>query len=152
MRRKVFGGLLAAAMATPLTLCLAAATPANAAVGDYFYDGKSPITTGCNNDARTIGTARVGPAGTSTVVKLRYSPRCRTVWARIDHASTRIPADRAGGSALIYREQDRAGLRCHTDRNTSCHTAMLYDGGFTSHATGINDTGFQIYRGQTRSF
>lgn len=129
------------------TLSTGAGT-ASASVGDYYYDGKSAAATGCKNDAVTVDSVKVGGA----TLLLRYSPRCRTVWAHIRGTAPAIPGQQAGGSALIYREQDRAGIRCRTGRRTSCTTRMLYDGGFTSHASGTNDTGFTIYRNRTISY
>lgn len=138
----MFVGLLA------LTSGVLVAQPASAALGDWYYDGRDPTATGCVNDARTIDSKAVGGGAT---IYLRYSPSCRTTWARITGAATRT-ADRAGGSALIYREQDGAGIRCYTGSGTACSTNMVYDGGFTSHATGTNDVGWTIYRATTISY
>jgi len=110
----------------------------------------SPSATGCNNGAITVDRRQIGPTGAQ--ILLRYSPSCRTVWAHIEGAAPAIPGQQAGGSALIYREQDGAGIRCYVGSGSSCVTNMLYDGGLTSHATGTNDTGFAIYRAQTISY
>lgn len=138
--------LFAAALALAGNVLMA--QPSSAALGDWWYDGRDPTATGCVNDARTIDSRAVGGGAT---IYLRYSPSCRTVWARITGAATRTP-DRAGGSALIYREQDGAGIRCHTGSGHACSTNMLYDAGFTSHATGTNDVGWIIYRATTISY
>ncbi|SHM83897.1 Protein of unknown function [Actinacidiphila paucisporea] len=121
---------------------------ASAGVGSYPHDNQDPSASGCNNDAITASSANVGGGAT---ILLRYSPSCRTVWAHIQGAAPRTQ-DNAGGSALIYRESDGAGIRTYCGAATSCYTPMLYDAGMTSHATGTNDTGFTIYSGTTGSY
>ena len=129
------------------TMILAAA-PASADAGVNRYEGLSPELTGCSDDAVTI--QRKSIVG-SADIWLRYSPSCRTIWAHISGAPPRTQ-DNAGGSALIYREQDGAADRCNSGTNSSCSTAMLNDAGYTSHATGTVDTGFAIYRATTVSY
>lgn len=120
----------------------------HAALGSYYYDGKSPSSTGCNNDAYTVYTRYAGSAR----LLLRYSPRCRTVWAHILDAATRT-ANNQGGSARVHRDQDGAAISCASAwGGTGCYTNMLYDGGLTSHAHGSNDTGFTIYYADTPSY
>jgi hypothetical protein len=121
-----------------------------ASAGANVYAGRNPEATGCADDAQTIDRKPVGPTGAE--IWLRYSPSCRTVWAHISNASPARPGDSAGGSALIYREQDGASDRCNAGSATSCSTAMLNDAGYTSHATGTNDTGSEIFRAQTISY
>lgn len=122
---------------------------ASAAVGSYYWDNKAPAGTSCANDAYTASSANIGGA----TLLLRYSPSCRTVWAHIENAATYQPGQQDGGKARILREQDGAALYCHAPvGGRSCITNMLYDGGFTSHATGWNDTGFTIYTGHTASY
>ncbi|MFL6145054.1 MAG: DUF2690 domain-containing protein [Labedaea sp.] len=129
------------------TLMLAAG-PASATASVNRYEGLSPEITGCADDAVTI--QRKSIIG-SADIWLRYSPSCRTIWAHISGAPPRTQ-DNAGGSALIYREQDGAADRCNSGSNSSCSTAMLNDAGYTSHATGTVDTGFAIYRATTVSY
>jgi hypothetical protein len=121
---------------------------ASAAVGSYYWDNKAPAGTSCANDAYTAATTLGG-----ATLLLRYSPSCRTVWAHLENAAKYIPGSQDGGQARILREQDGAAIYCHAPSGgTSCITNMLYDGGFTSHATGWNDNGFQIYTGHTSSY
>ena len=47
------------------------------------YEGLSPELTGCSDDAVTI--QRKSIVG-SADIWLRYSPRCRTIWAHISGA------------------------------------------------------------------
>ena len=121
---------------------------ASASVGSYPYDGQDPSASGCNNDAVTVGAADVGAGAT---ILLRYSPGCRTVWAHVEGVAPKTQ-DNAGGSALIYRETDGAGIRVYCGSATSCYTPMLYDAGMTSHATGTNDPGWQNYSNFTGSY
>ena len=121
---------------------------ASAGVGSYPYDGQDPSASGCNNDATTVSSATVGAGAT---ILLRFSPGCRTVWAHVEGTAPKTQ-DNAGGSALIYRETDGAGIRVYCGSATSCYTPMLYDSGMTSHATGTNDPGYQIFTGTTGSY
>jgi hypothetical protein len=128
---------------------LLAAGPAAADMGVNRYEGLSAEITGCSDDAVTIQRKSIPNTGAD--IWLRYSPSCRTIWAHISGAPP-SSQDNAGGSALIYREQDGAADRCHSGRGSSCSTAMLNDAGYTSHATGTVDTGFAIYRATTVSY
>jgi hypothetical protein len=78
-----------------LTASSASAAPRAAAVSsckaspsDATCDGMDPQTTGCAADAYTVpgGTAK-GPGGT---VELRYSPSCKTNWARVQNAQLNL--------------------------------------------------------------
>ncbi|MFJ1767911.1 DUF2690 domain-containing protein [Amycolatopsis sp. NPDC088138] len=58
------------------------AAPAASAVtcyGDYC-SGKDPESSGCSADAYTVVSARI--PGTGSYVELRWSPTCKTNWAR----------------------------------------------------------------------
>jgi hypothetical protein len=140
---------VAAGVASLSATLILGAGAASAAPGVNRFEGLNPEITGCSDDAVTIDKKKIGP--TAAQIWLRYSPSCRTVWAHISEA---VPPsqDNAGGSALIYREQDGAADRCNAGAARSCSTSMLNDAGYSSHATGTNDTGFQIYRAQTVSY
>jgi hypothetical protein len=64
------------------TITLAAEQPASAATcwGDWC-SGRDPQATGCANDAYTVAHARI--PGTYTNIELRWSPSCKTEWARV---------------------------------------------------------------------
>ena|SRR5436190_18197120 len=96
------------------TLMLAAG-PASATASVNRYEGLRPELTGCADDAVTI--QRKSIIG-SADIWLRYSPSCRTIWAHIGGAPPRTQ-DNAGGSALIYREQDGAADRCNSGTNST---------------------------------
>jgi hypothetical protein len=134
---------------TATLMLTAGPASAEADAGATDFEGLSAEITGCSDDAVTIQRKSIPHTGAD--IWLRYSPSCRTVWAHISGAPP-SSQDNAGGSALIYREQDGAADRCHSGRNSSCSTAMLNDAGYTSHATGTVDTGFAIYRATTISY
>jgi hypothetical protein len=139
---------LAAAGATCSLLAALTPATATAATGDYYYDGKGPYETGCINGSHIARTAKLGDGAN---LYLYYSPSCRTVWAGIDHASARTQ-DNAGAAAAVHRSADGGREICSAGRSTSCHTAMLYDGGFSSYAHGTDDPGFQIFAANTGSY
>ncbi|MEV7140337.1 helix-turn-helix domain-containing protein [Streptomyces tauricus] len=65
-----------------------AATPSRSAPGPSCSrdtcTGRNPESTGCSNAAHPAGTLTERPFDGGTVVKVRRSVRCGTVWARID--------------------------------------------------------------------
>jgi hypothetical protein len=72
-------------------------------------------------------------------VELRYSPTCRTAWARVE---TTDPE--ALGFAIIHRISDGREAVCNpaafpplTGSFFGCFTTQLYDGGVTSFAEGF---------------
>jgi hypothetical protein len=146
LRRKAAIALSLAALASVTTL---GATSASAAPTVNKYAGLEVGATSCGDDAVTIERK---PFGAGADIWLRYSPSCRTIWAHVSGAAAPRAGDSAGGTALIYREQDGAADRCNAGQDGSCSTAMLNDAGYTSHASGTNDTGYTIYRGTTRSY
>ncbi|SDY43014.1 Protein of unknown function [Micromonospora pattaloongensis] len=87
---------LATALCATAALMLATATPAAAATSGcgWSCEGKDPATYKnwtsstsyyyCGDDAETKGVATTGRPNDYTVL-LRYSPRCRTVWALSGH-------------------------------------------------------------------
>jgi hypothetical protein len=131
------------------TTLVLGAEQAAAEAGVTNFEGLSAEVTGCSDDAVTIQRKSIPNTGAD--IWLRYSPSCRTVWAHISGAPPRTQ-DNAGGSALIYREQDGAADRCYAGTDSSCSTAMLNDAGYTSHATGTVDTGFTHHRESTMSY
>jgi hypothetical protein len=77
-RKTIKFALAAAAAAAPMALLV---PPAHAVscYGDYC-SGRDPESSGCSADAYTVAHARI--AGTYVNVELRWSPRCKTNWAR----------------------------------------------------------------------
>ena len=73
-----------AALSAPPAPLVATARPVGACEGD-FLTGKDPFETGCASDGETVtrALARDGSARAIGLVELRWSPRCRTSWARV---------------------------------------------------------------------
>lgn len=70
-----------AALTAALTLMMAPSALAVGCYGDYC-SGQNPQSTGCSADARTVASVYV--PGTQSPVELRWSPTCKTNWARVD--------------------------------------------------------------------
>lgn len=121
----VAAGLLVATGAVVLP-----ATPA-AAASCYASSchGKSPSTTGCNDDAITPGGGGYDlRTGSGIRVRLRYSPACRAAWARIDSAD---PGDRV----RVERLSPAANfVNTVASGQTATSTLMVNDAGFVSRA------------------
>jgi hypothetical protein len=114
----------------------AAAIPASAATcSGYGCDGQNPYGAGCFNGSEVVyDLALTNSIGQSAGrVRLWYSPSCRTVWATIYNAPS--PDGAGEGWADIHRNSDNDRFDCSIPQGaSSCYTAMLYDGGTTSHA------------------
>jgi len=121
-------------------LVTATAGPAQATSG-YGYDGQNPYGAGCFNGSQVVDDEPIGQTGAH--IRLHYSPSCRTVWASIYDATAPEPGNSAGGHADIHRNSDNHRFDCQVEAGDggSCYTAMLYDGGVTSHAYGTEDNG-----------
>lgn len=104
-------------------LALAAAlalTPAAQAVtcyGDYC-SGQDPEATACAADGRTVVSARI--PGTYAYVELRWSPTCRTNWARTTWSGDAQNALRALQCATGYTQ------RYSSTNGTYSWTKMIY--------------------------
>jgi hypothetical protein len=152
------------AVVTGLLLALAGAGPAQAAP----YDGQNPEGSSCNNSrtftARTADVKITSGASRGAVlgrIELRYSPTCRTVWARLVNYMNYVPGDQHRGDPYIHRNSDGkeyGRLQCDrpSGRNTVCWTRMLNDANVTSYAIGLIDGyptyGYTTAVGQTGSF
>ena len=82
-------------------------------------DGKDPIDTGCWADAidRAVAT------GSGVTIQLRYSPKCRSAWAR---ASTGLVSSIK--ACVSRRPLTTNSPQCYTDISTDVYTDMLYLG------------------------
>jgi hypothetical protein len=140
--RRIRGAALAVAgLLGSAAVFTAVAAPAQATSG-YGYDGQNPYGSGCFNGSYVVDDKALGRTGAH--VRLHYSPNCRTVWASIYNATAAEPGNSAGGHADIHRNSDNHRFDCqvYAGDGGSCYTAMLYDGGVTSHAHGTEDNGF----------
>lgn len=126
------------------------------------YDGTDPVSTGCDRDARTVRYANFRTPGGQVfgVIELRYSPRCRTAWARVVHYQNDcVPGDQYCGNARVIRNSDRRTERCSIEdfvRNgrarRSCYTPQVNDAGVTSYASGTLDSGLYVDDATTGSY
>lgn len=110
------------AMTAVLTAMFGAllAPPANAAscYGDYC-SGKDPEATGCARDAYTVAHARI--PGTYANVELRWSPSCKTNWARTTWHGSSSSYLRAVQCATGYTQAGAVG-----DSGTYVWTRQIY--------------------------
>ncbi|WP_329275936.1 DUF2690 domain-containing protein [Streptomyces sp. NBC_00691] len=119
-RKVATGGSALALAASGLFL---SAGPASAATSCSGPDctGKDPAATVCQNDARTVATNSLG-------VELRYSPTCRSAWARY-----------SGTTGMTVWVSSNTGLNqaiLHPGNGASAWTAMIDDKGILAHACG----------------
>ncbi|ONI92228.1 hypothetical protein ALI22I_05440 [Saccharothrix sp. ALI-22-I] len=119
-------------------------------------DGTDPSATGCAADAITARSDYGDINGVNRVfVELRYSPRCRTAWARM--TSVNLPncvvnADWCGG-ATVHRNSDGREYSCITPNGThGCYTRQVNDAGVTSYARGYVDSGARTAYATTGSY
>ncbi|WP_024756453.1 DUF2690 domain-containing protein [Streptomyces exfoliatus] len=116
------------ALAMAASSLLLASSPASAATSCNGPDctGKDPITTICQNDARTVARSSLG-------TELRYSPTCRAAWAR-----------QSGDTAMTIWVESNTGLEqaAHHSGNGTVWTAMIDDRGIIARACG-HVTGFE---------
>lgn len=113
----------------------------SASAENLYFDGASPVSTGCSLDGVVKASNRLSN-GKGTI-ELRYSPSCKTAWARIILDS--VATHDWQGNASILREHDGKGYSCqHNGGNgvvnkgqRSCYTPMVYDGsGYRAKAYG----------------
>ncbi|MGA5824167.1 DUF2690 domain-containing protein, partial [Kitasatospora sp. NPDC094028] len=136
-----------AALATVIPATTASATTVSATVrpavscSGYSCDGWEPDQSGCANDAVTPSGESVAiMSGNATVgwIELRYSPTCRTAWARVRSYYW----GGQGEFAAITRHSDNQSYGCASYNWSttlgaySCYTQMVYDGGEYSQAFG----------------
>jgi hypothetical protein len=117
-------------------------------------DGQDPIAAGCAGDARTIYSNEISNNGSALGwIDLRYSPSCRTTWARVRNYSYN-----AYDTAHIVRNGDNVGFDCGpTSWNStlnaySCYTPMVNDANKTSYAWGSANDGGIGYTAVTASY
>jgi len=130
--RKHHAKRLLAALCATAALVLADAVPASAATGGcgWSCDGKDPATWRvwtsstayyyCGDDAGTVRYATTGREN-DYIVELRYSPRCRTIWAK--------------SSSEVHFWVERQNPYQYAD-------AYPYTGGGTVHTLMLNDAGY----------
>lgn len=85
-------------------------------------DGKDPIAAGCSGDAVNLLPPVTSGA---TTVYLRYSPKCRSAWSRVDYGGVLIPSLKA----CVYRKVLTTNSpQCYTTASNNVFSNMLYLG------------------------
>ncbi len=158
------GAAAATAFTAALALTLVPAGPARAAP----WDGVDPEGSASDNSrvyiARKANVVITSGRYSGTVlgrIELRYSPTCRTVWARLVNYMNWEPGNAHEGSPYVHRNSDgrtygRVACDRNSGRDTRCWTSMLNDANVTSYAEGVID-GYPTYgyvqaRGRTTSY
>lgn len=110
----------AVGVALAIALIMAVAAPASAAscYGDYC-SGRDPQATGCSADAYTVAHSRI--PGTSANVELRWSPSCKTNWARTTWHGSDLNSLRAVQCPTGYTQAGVVG-----DNGTYVWTRQIY--------------------------
>lgn len=133
------------------------APPAQAAT--YAYDGQYASNTSCNNDATTVASTNINSAAWGTrvgYIELRYSPSCRTTWARLTSLLKYEPGNLGAAYARITRNNDGKKYECTIPANVTppvkCNTAMVNDKNMSSFAQGWIDDGVKTVTARTTSY
>jgi hypothetical protein len=119
-------------------------------------DGSDPSATGCASDAYTARSAYGAAAGANRLlVELRYSPRCKTAWARM--TTMNMPSCQLGvsycGRAEVTRNSDGRTYECRLTNGThGCYTPQVNDNGVTSYGWGTVDYGSTYASALTGSY
>lgn len=154
MKKILSGALGAFVLAASL---VGTAAPAQAAT--YPYDGQYASNTSCNKDAVTKASANINSAAWGTrvgYIELRYSPSCRTTWARLTSLLTYDPYNLGAASAAITRNNDGKKYWCSIPANVTapvkCNTPMVNDKNMSSFAQGWIDDGVKTVTARTTSY
>ena len=127
VRRRLGAALLSLVGVAAMVL----ATPSSASAA--AYDGTDPDATGCSADAITARSHYIDYDGRRFgQVQLRYSPTCKTAWARIVSMlpSGCVPSQQNCGGATIHRNSDGREYSCTTPSGaTQCYTRQVNDNG-----------------------
>jgi hypothetical protein len=101
---------------------------------NYKYDGKNPVSTGCNHSGVVKATKKFNKKGISGTVQLMYSTKCKTAWAFVK-LNKAISFKYDSVYAVIHRNNDKKHYSCDSaggngsirKGQTSCYSAMVYD-------------------------
>lgn len=94
----------ALALTAVLTVSPFSTPTAQAAVGcsGNACTGKDPLSTGCSADAYTVSSTAVYGTGGANVVEIRWSPTCKTNWARVNWVTSNVKATQQTGLVQGY--------------------------------------------------
>jgi len=98
-RTRIVAALVLAIAGVGLTVA-----PAQASVGCYgdYCSGRDPMETGCANDAYTVASASIYGTGGTQYVDIRWSPTCKTNWARANFVTSNIKSVQETGYTQGY--------------------------------------------------
>lgn len=118
------------------------------------YNGQSPVSTGCANDAYTAVSTSVKKDNGTIVgtIQLRYSPSCKSAWTKITFNSA-LPSGYTGNAFIHQYNSDHSiklrSYDCNSSGGngkvlsgqTSCYTPMVDDPvGYYAKAEGYRST------------
>lgn len=129
VRRSVKRLALGVVAATVCCMCIPLLSPAPAhavtCYGDYC-SGQDPSRSGCGNDAYTATSLNVSIGSLQT----RYSPTCKTNWAKLVVYATGIKCVSPGGLVAVqdtgYKQSTETTLVCGSRSETTFWTPMIY--------------------------
>ncbi|MFE0503961.1 DUF2690 domain-containing protein [Peribacillus butanolivorans] len=131
----------------------------SASAQNLNFDGASPLSTGCSLDGVVKASKRLSDG--KGKIELRYSPSCKTAWARIilDSVATHSWEGNAtlgrNQDGKMYSCQDKGGNGVVNKGQRSCFTPMVYDGnGYSAYAFGghYNSTRTLLGKATTASY
>jgi hypothetical protein len=106
----------------------------------YIDEGKSPVSTGCDNNAYTASSASIKNSAGTTIgtIQLRYSSTCQTAWAKVTFNSS-MPSGYRGNAVIRKYNSDKSMIiKAYTCTSSggngdvapgqkSCYTPMIYN-------------------------
>ncbi|MCH5584794.1 YjfA family protein [Shimazuella sp. AN120528] len=127
-----------------------------------YYDGKSPVGTGCNKSGVVKSTKYFNSHNLRGTIQLMYSTKCKTAWAYVK-LSKPYPSKYGYVNAVIHRNNDKKSYSCYSSGGngriiryqSTCYSAMVYDyKPNTSYAEGTYSPGeADVYSlGRTSSY
>jgi uncharacterized protein DUF2690 len=134
MKFKTRWGTLAATTTLAMAGLVVGAGSAQAVTcSGHGCDWGNPYSSGCNTGSYVASEATMT---NGIVLRLHYSPACRTVWGSIAGLPNGWSADVAVYSTDNNVSTCSAGPNSSDMGPTSCYTSMQYDGGITAYARG----------------
>lgn len=126
--RKLFTGLFAVVVGA-LGLLI---SPLHTNAANYYYDGKSPVATHCDDTGVAKSSRNFSYGKISGTVYLMFSTKCKTAWAYTKVNS--VPSGYAV-EGLVHRNTDGKTLWCESSGGNkliwpgqhSCYSGMVYD-------------------------
>jgi hypothetical protein len=119
------------------------------------YDNTDPAATGCSNDAITARSANIRSTDNTLLgtVELRYSPSCKTAWARLTVSN--LSYLKHGSTSLYRKENNVFNLKAfaYVTPGDTNYTNQFNDDQTVSYGSGtiINRSG-QSFNAQTQPY